>query len=221
MVILWHAARNHGCKLQDRRVCADRRNGPKWLTTAKLPVYLHEAAYLVKKDKEVPEYTKDYVKTRNDRINKCLRLSQDVWEESSILPEGFNIPSPMSSEVALGIDILAITLHAGATEMCGRNPGEPIIEKCFGRPAVTGELLEMISQGCCPTVVRTDKNLLGSSNHLYLITPERLRTKIGPYTSFSVDAPQASTEACFLCVLQGRKYFVKRSPFRRLLHGKG
>lgn len=103
--------------------------GKKWLTTEKLPKYLHLIAYLIKKEKEMPEYTEEYVRTRNDRINKYLRLSQDVWEEFTRLNERFNIPNPISPEVALGIQILAITLHVGASEMCGGSFGQPSYRK--------------------------------------------------------------------------------------------
>lgn len=145
--------------------------GKKWLTTAKLPKCLHEIAYLVKKEKEMPEYTEQYVKTRNGRINKCLRLGLDVWEEFNRLQERFNIPSPMSPEVALGIHIIAITLQVGATEICGGSPGEPSYRKVpweVGRHfrITRNNFMEqrMVSQGWCPTVVKqlwTSQNPIG------------------------------------------------------------
>jgi len=48
--------------------------------------------------------------------------------------------------------------------------------------------------------------------HFCSTSPEGLRATIGPYTAFEVDAPQYLSEACFPCILQGKKYFVKRSP---------
>jgi hypothetical protein len=49
-------------------------------------------------------------------------------------------------------------------------------------------------------------------DHLCSLTPEGLRTKIAPYSAFEVDPPQQYTPACFPCVLQRRKYFIKKSP---------
>ena len=39
--------------------------------------------------------------------------------------ERFGIPNPMSLEIALGIQILAITLHVGASEICGGSTVQP------------------------------------------------------------------------------------------------
>lgn len=58
-------------------------------------------------------------------------------------------------------------------------------------------------------------------NHLCAITGEGLRTRISPYTAFFVNAPQHPTEACFPCMLQGKKYFVKRSPVKTNPSWKG
>ena len=51
-------------------------------------------------------------------------------------------------------------------------------------------------------------------NHLCSVTPEGLRARIGPYAAFFVNAPQDPTEACFPCILQGKNYFIKRSPIK-------
>jgi hypothetical protein len=58
-------------------------------------------------------------------------------------------------------------------------------------------------------------NVGPTMKHLYSVTGDGLRAKIGPYTAFEVDAPQQKTDACFPCVLQGKKYFVKRSPVQK------
>jgi hypothetical protein len=157
--------------------------GKKWLTTAKLPVYLYRVKHSVQKEKEMPVYTEAYVKLRNDRITKCLSLSQDVWENFKRLPERFNIPNPLSPEIALGIHIVAITLQVGATEICGGSPGEPSYRKV---PWETGrhwritrnDFVErrMVSQGWCPTVIRqiwTHENPLGQYYASLLGPPHR------------------------------------------------
>jgi hypothetical protein len=52
--------------------------GNKWITTEKLPRALHNIRVLVDKEKALPEYTPEYVDSRNNRIAKCLRVAQDV-----------------------------------------------------------------------------------------------------------------------------------------------
>ena len=157
--------------------------GNKWLTTAKLPVYLYRAADLIRKAKGMPEYTEEHVKTRNSHIHKCLRLSKDIWEEFNRLPERFNIPSPMSHEIALGIHILAITLQVGATELCGGNLGEPTYRKVpweSGRHwrVTRNNFIDqrMVLQGWCPSVVRqiwNNQNPIGQYYASLLGPPRR------------------------------------------------
>ncbi|KAG0652125.1 hypothetical protein D0Z07_0980 [Hyphodiscus hymeniophilus] len=101
------------------------KDGKKWLTTARLPFYLYGFYQYVKNEKERPDYTEEYVKVRNARIYPCLNLSQEVWAEFDRLPSRYNIPNPLSPEMAFSIHILAISLQVGATEICGGSPGEP------------------------------------------------------------------------------------------------
>jgi hypothetical protein len=158
-------------------------SGKKWLTTEKLPKVLRGIRYLMNKEKEMPYYTDEYVKTHNDMLNKCFRHCHDVWEEFSRLNERFGIPNPMSPEVALGIQILAITLQVGATEICGGKPGEPTYRKL---PWETGRHWRitrskfmnerMVSQGWCPTVVKqiwSKQNPLGQYYASLLGPPRR------------------------------------------------
>jgi hypothetical protein len=94
--------------------------GKNWITTEKLPHFLRSVRLFVEKEKKSPEYTPEYVQKRNERITNALRTSLDMWEGFQKLGQ----KNPMSPEVALGIQILAIILQVGLTEILGRKQGE-------------------------------------------------------------------------------------------------
>lgn len=150
-----------GVKLKTADFVRTDESGKKWLTTEKLPKFLHVIGHFAKKEKTMPEYTEEYVQTRNSRLFNAFRLSHDVWEAFSKLEDRYSIPNPMSPEVAFGIQVLAITLHVGATEICGGPPGQP---SCMDVPWEKGRHWRltrsrfmderMIAHGWCPTVVK-------------------------------------------------------------------
>ncbi|KFY15368.1 hypothetical protein V491_05708 [Pseudogymnoascus sp. VKM F-3775] len=134
--------------------------GNKWLTTNKLPGVLHKVRLLVDREKTLPEYSHEYVERRNNCIAKCLRLALDIWEGFSALKERHSVPNPMSPEISIAIQILGITLQAGATEICGGAPGEdsyrdvPWEHVRHFRLTHNAFIEErMVSQGWCPAMI--------------------------------------------------------------------
>ena len=131
----------------------------------------------------MPEYTPAVIDARNDRIAKCFRLAQDVWEGCSSLEERYSVPNPMCPEVSLGIQILAITLHVGATQLLGgmsntypfRNV--PWEKGRHFRVSQNHFLTErMISQGWCPVIIeqfRSGFSVLGQYYASLLGPPQR------------------------------------------------
>ena len=77
---------------------------------------------------------------------------------------------------------------------------------------VSGRRLRTKGFSWAPASFLSCSNVGSRMHNLCSITREGLRVKIEPYAAFEVDAPQHRTEACFPCVLQGKKYFIKKSP---------
>jgi hypothetical protein len=153
----------------DKYLVRKDAKGKNWITTEKLPHFLRSVRLFVEKEKKSPEYTLEYVQKRNERITNALRTSLDMWQGFQKLGQ----KDPMSPEVALGIQILAIILQVGLTEILGGKQGEKDYrvvpwEKGDVRHWRTSrnEWLEerMIRQGWCPVILeqtRLDFNIVG------------------------------------------------------------
>jgi hypothetical protein len=132
-------------------------NGGEWITTEKLPRLLWHAKALFEKAKQLPEYTPENVEKRNERITNVVRTSFHVWEGFQKLGE----KNPIPPEVALGIQILAITLQVGLTDLLGGEEQEEnyrvVPWERDGRHwrLAKNEWLEnrMIGQGWCPVII--------------------------------------------------------------------
>jgi len=91
--------------------------GNKWLDSTTLVLVLQNTGKLIEQETALPEYTPEYVEQRSKRIDRCLRTAYYAWEGFSRLEEYYSIPNPMSPEVSFGIQVLAISLHVGATQL--------------------------------------------------------------------------------------------------------
>jgi hypothetical protein len=142
--------------------------GKKWITTEKLPGIFKLARPLIEKEKQSPEYTPEYVQKRNERITKAMKLSLHMWEGFQKLGQ----KNPIPPEAGLAIQILAITLQVGLTEILGGKAGEEGYldvpwERDDGHWRLSrNEWLEkrMIGQGWCPVILeqtRQSFNIVG------------------------------------------------------------
>jgi hypothetical protein len=93
-------------------------SGEKWLTTEKLPGYLQVFRQQIEQDKCAPN-SAEISQRRNDQIHECFLLSRATWQSFATWGDRHSVPNPISPEVSFAIQVLAITLQVGATEICG------------------------------------------------------------------------------------------------------
>ncbi|CZR59572.1 uncharacterized protein PAC_09466 [Phialocephala subalpina] len=142
--------------------------GQRWVTTEKLPGILHTIHQDIVAERSHPDYTDKYVQKRNQGLADCLNLEYRVWEELSRLAA-----NPLPPEIALSIQVLAITLQVGATQLLMSNaagqlayrnqaPWERGLHFRLTRNSFLTD--RMINQGWCPIVIeqiRAGCNVVG------------------------------------------------------------
>jgi hypothetical protein len=147
---------------------------------------LQNTAKLAEEEKSHPGYTPEYVQKRNGKIDVCLRTTYQVWESFSRLEANYSIPSPMPPEVSFGIQVLAISLQVGATQVLtdGHRPGGLINregapwEKGLHIRLTRSPFLEarMVKQGWCPLIIeqiRSNTNVIGQYYSSLIGPPHR------------------------------------------------
>jgi hypothetical protein len=148
--------------------------GKKWLNSEFLVLLLQNSGKLIAVEKQQPEYTPAYVEARNHRIDACLHTTYHVWEGFSRLEANYSVPNPMSAEVSFGIQVLAISLHVGATQLLIKTDSPNSVgyraeapwEKGLHIRLTRSPWLEarMVKQGWCPLYleqIRSHLNVLG------------------------------------------------------------
>jgi hypothetical protein len=125
------------------------------------------------------------VETRIKRIDKCLRTAHQAWEAFSRIEGDYGIPNPMSPEVSFGVQVLAISLHVGATQLLTKpNNGGVVFrdnapwEQGLHIRLTRSPWLEdrMLKQGWCPLTleqIRTNSNVIGQYYSSLLGPPHR------------------------------------------------
>jgi hypothetical protein len=96
-------------------IVREDENGRKWVTTEKLAHLLRVMKGVVEQEKNSTANNAERARLRNQRIQNALRLSMDTWESFQKMGDSKSMPP----EVALGIQLLAITLNDAATELFG------------------------------------------------------------------------------------------------------
>jgi hypothetical protein len=111
---------------------------------------------VVEQEKLSSGYTNERARLRNQRIQNALRLSMDTWESFQKMGDS----NPMPPEVALGIQILAITLNDAATELFGTVVEDTFKTASWERDSrywrvTRNEWLErrMMGQKWCPVLI--------------------------------------------------------------------
>lgn len=160
--------------------------GEKWLNTETLVLLLQNTGELVAQEKKVPEYTPEFVETHKKRIDSCLGTTYHVWEGFSRLEGNYGIPSPMPPEVSFGIQVLAISLQVGATQLLimpnvlggavyrGNAPWEKGLHMRLTRSPWLDA--RMFKQGWCPLYldqIRSNSNVIGQYYSSLLGPPHR------------------------------------------------
>lgn len=160
--------------------------GKKWLNTETLVLLLQNDGKLVEQERKHLEHTSENIETRKKRIDSCLRTTYHVWEGFSRLEGNYGIPSPLSPEVSFGIQVLAISLHIGATQLLIKLKtlggavyrGNAPWEKGLHMRLTRSPWLEarMFKQGWCPLYVdqiRSNSNVIGQYYSSLLGPPHR------------------------------------------------
>lgn len=157
-----------GVKIQTDDFVRTDDAGRKWIMTEKLPGILHTIRQQVDARKTLPEYTAEQIKQRNQQITDCLSLEYHVWEQLSR-----QAVNPLPPEISLSIQVLAITLQVGLTQLlCSNSAGKlanrsdiPWERSLHFRLTRSPFLTDrMLKQGWCPIVIeqiRSHCNVIG------------------------------------------------------------
>jgi hypothetical protein len=158
-------------------------HGMRWMTTEKLPEVLHNVRKPLHGENTFPQSTPEAISVRHNCIAKCFTLAQDAWDGCVTLEERSGVANPMSSEISLGIQILAITLHFGASQLHSEASKLGSLRdlpwekgRHFRRTQSTFLMDRMLRQGWCPVMIeqlRLGYSVLGQYYASLLGRPQR------------------------------------------------